>query len=308
MANTAQMILKVQRLCGNHKLATYDDVLGAINSRHSDLLESFDWSRKKTSILLTAVPDKSDGTLAVNNGSATVHGTGTTFTQSNVGSSIKIGSDTSSIYTVKTVTTAMQLSLGDDNGSPVGYAGDSNPSSNYVLFKRIYSLGRGVEQIRSVQGKVPLTEVSEEYLDSLDPGRMISGSDPIYFARVQRNMTGTNDIAQIEFYPRPSIPQVITVKIQKGHVDLLPSQNPIVPSGPLQWFAAVDICYELFNRTKEEKWLVSAAKFNQEGSKSLEFEKNEDWKKFGVNSTVQDVTGDIPLGMTDYGITHDFGD
>ena len=57
--NLSGMVNRVQSLVGRHSLATADLVTSFVNSRHSDLLESYDWSRKKQEIALTAVPDSS---------------------------------------------------------------------------------------------------------------------------------------------------------------------------------------------------------------------------------------------------------
>lgn len=314
MANIDQMILKVQRLCGNHKLASYDDCLGALNSRHSDLLESFDWSRKKQSIAITSVPDKADGTISVTNGSPTVIGTGTIFTATDRGRYIKIGTDTSSLYVVRTVSTVNQFTLGDLNDSALAYPGPSQSGLNYTMFTRLFTLGAGIERVLKVKGKVDLTETSEEYLDAIDPWRTEQAEDAYYWAMAARDQTGTNDLVRLELYPRPSTAQIITALVLKGHTDLGPSQYPIVPSGPLVWYAAVDMCYELYARTKEDKWLTLIAGngqnsgYNYEAEKSLEREKAEDFKKFGVIQTVKDAQADLPWSMTDAGITADYGD
>lgn len=308
MSNIGQSITRVQRLCGNHALATEDLILGFLNNRHSSILESFDWSRKKTAVSLTGVTDKSDGTLALTNGSPTVNGTATTFTVSDVGKYLTIGSDTSSLYVVKAVNTAHQFVLGDLNGSMLGWPDTSRTAQNYVMFKRLYSLGPGIEQIYFVKGKIELREVSEEYIDSIDPGRTGSAQDSYCYARCARDMSGSNDMVRIEMYPRPSQVQIITVSVLRGHVDLYPSQYPIVPSGPLEWFAAADVSYLLFARTKQEHWLALAAKYNEEAEKTLEREKNQDFKKFSQIQQVRDAQEDVPWSITDAGISHDYGD
>ena len=41
---------------------------------------------------------------------------------------------------------------------------------------------------------------------------------------------------------------------------------------------------------------------------TLEREKNQDYQKFGTDSYVKDVYGDIGMGETDFALTHDLGD
>ncbi len=99
----------------------------------------------------------------------------------------------------------------------------------------------------------------------------------------------------------------MTVGIVKGHTDLSGTSFPIVPSGPVEWAAAVDGCYFLFAKTKEQKWIQLAQTYNREFDKSFEKEKNEDNKKFGLSPAIKDVGGGVPLSGTDFGITHDTG-
>lgn len=303
MALVEAMISRVQVLCGRHTAATADIILSLINTRHSDLLESYDWSRKKTEIVVATLPDKSTGTLAVSNGNSAVVGTGTSFTASDAGRYVTIGSDTS-FYVMKTVSLATSFALGDLNNNTIGYAGTTGSGLAYNCFSRWYSLGAGIEQIISVNYQVKLGEVSQEYLDTIDPHRSSTG-DPVCFARGPRNMSGSNDIARIEFWPRPSSSIAVNISVQRGHVDLVPTQAPLVPSGPLEWFAAEDMCYNLFAKTKDEKWIKLAATFATKGATSLEFELGQDAKKFGVQQQVRDAYSGAGLESTDFAITHD---
>lgn len=308
MANVGSMIDRVRRLCGNHNLATGDLVLSFINDRHGNLLESFDWSRRKQKIGITARVDKSDGTLIVTNGSVSVAGIGTTFDQSHVDWTIKIGADNDSLYTIRTVISSNQITLGDLSGNPLLWPQPSASGVSYVAFKQYYSLGAGVEDIISIKGDVPLKEMSEEWLDDMDPSRDCTASAPTRFCRTARDMRGSSDIVRIELYPRATSPQIITANILRGHVNMTKAQYPIVPSGPLQWYAAQDMCYKLFADTKDQNWMVLAQEYSKQAEMTLEREKNQDYQKFGTDSFVKDVYGDIGMAETDFSITHDLGD
>ena len=72
MANFDDMILRVQRLLGNHTQLTYPITGGLVNSRHRHLLESNDWARKKQEININTSADVSSGTVTVTSGDATI--------------------------------------------------------------------------------------------------------------------------------------------------------------------------------------------------------------------------------------------
>ena len=308
MANLSSMINRVQVLVGRHALATTDDVRGLINSRHSSLLESYDWHRKRQDIIITTAADKNTGTATVTSGSSTVVGSGTAWATSDEGRCITLG-DKNSFYQIKSVASATSLTLGDLFGNTVTYAGLDATAQGFIIWTKRYPLGAGIEQIVSVRYQSKLLETSTAYIDSVDPARRGSGI-PTAFARGERIMTGTNDIATVEFFPRPpAVPIAINVAVLLGHVDLHPSDNPIVPSGPLEWAAAVDVAYMLHARTADTKgrWLTLADKWNTEFEKALERELRFDASKFGVIQQVADVYHGGNLG-DDFLASHDLGD
>ena len=269
-------------------------------------MESYDWSRRKADILISTSPDKTAGTVTVVNGSATVTGSSTAWATTDVDRTLTIGSNTYSLWNVKTAPTATSLTLGDRNGTAVVYPGDSDSGLAYVMFTQFYEVGAGIEQIVSVKYQGELREVSETFLDNLDPNRSATGI-PVYYARGSRKMSGTNDIVRIELYPRPDDAVVVNVKVQLGHVALSSTMNPIVPSGPLQWFAAMDTAFFLKAKTKDDTWITLAHEFGGEGKASLEFERGQDMAKFGVQQQVRDVNGGVDASFTDLGLDHDFG-
>jgi len=295
----------VQDLLGNHASAS-DTVIGRLyNSRHRNELESHEWSRKKGEIILALVAEESSGTFSVTNASSTATITGGSLGDADVGKYIRFGSD-NDMYVVKS-RSGSDITLGDFNGTTINYQGTTNTAATYVMFKRWYSLGSGIESIVSVFHTNKIHERDLEFLDALDPRRTSTGDTPHYFARGPRDQSGTSDLVQIEFWPRASSTIAVTVGILKGHTDLSGTSNPIVPSGIVEWAAAVDGCYVLFSKTKEQKWLQLAGTYNGELAKTKEEEIRLDNKKFGLSSAIKDVGGGVGLAHTDFGVTHDVG-
>ncbi len=301
MSTFNQMVTRVQALVGNHTLATATVVGALVNSRHRGLLESYDWSRRKNDIIVNTAVDKDAGTVTLTSGSATVTGSGTAFAATDVGRSIQFAD---SIYQVRTYSSATSITLGDANGTAVLFPGTTVAGQGYTIFTQRYSLGTGIEQILVVKYQNEITEVSEEWLDSVDPSREGAASNPYHYARTSR---GSTDDVRIELYPRPSSPISVNVKVELGHTDLSSTQTPIVPSGPVEWWAAVDACYFLFAKTKDNAWLTLVGKYEPNAQKSEEFEKNSDQKKFGTIQAIRDIGGGTGLGGTDFGVGRDVG-
>ena len=302
MANFTASVSTIQRLVGNHSLATTAIVGEIFNEQHSDLLEVHNWSRRKQEIVVTTATDKTAGTIAVTNGSANIVGTSTALAASDVGRYIKIN-DEDSLYVIKTFTDTTHVSLGDLNGTAVNYPGTTASGLSYAIFTRWYEIGAAIEQILSVNYQGKLEETSQEYLDYLDTSRTGTGT-PSRFCRGPRNMSGANDIVRLEFHPRPSSPIGIRIAVQLAHTDLSGTQNPLVPSQVIKWFAAEHVCYYLFAKTKEEKWMPLAGTYNKRAMAALERAIIEDEKKFGVIQAIKDTGGDGLFGG-DFAVDHD---
>lgn len=297
------MVSTVQRLVGNHTLVTSAIAGELVNKQHSDILDSREWSRKKTGVILSTVTDKTAGTVTLTNGAATIAGSGTAWAASDTGKSVLIAD---SLY-VFTYVGATAGTLADENGTPLVYSGATAASLSYVMFKRFYSLGYGIDSILTMKHEARIYERDQEFFDNMDPSRSSTGGTPLYFARGPRDQTGTNDLVQIEFMPRVSAAITINAGVLKGHIDLAGTQNPIVPSGPVEWFAAQHAALYLFAKTKEAKWLTLSNEFEKKGAAALEREGNMDDKKFGRSPAVKDTGGGTGLRGTDFELQHDLG-
>lgn len=298
------MVSTVQRRVGNHSLATTAIVGETVNKQHENLLTKRWWSRRKTELLFPTVVDKTAGTVTLTNNSSTVTGSSTAFAATDQGRYFKHADE---LFVFKTYTSATEFTLGDLNGTTFTYSGETAAGESYILFTRFYELGAGIADIITVNYKTQLREVSQEFLDAMDTSREGTG-DPIYFARGPRNLSGTNDIIRIEVYPRPTSGIPIRVLVERAHVDLAGTSNPIVPSNVIEWYAASDTCWYLAAKTKDDRWAPLADKYEKRGITAEEFEWDQDQKNFGVQQAVRDVGGSLGLGSTDFGLTHDTGD
>lgn len=140
------------------------------------------------------------GTVAVTNGSATITGTGTTWTSAMVGRQFRTGM-TTPIYTIKTFTspTSMELDI------PWGEA--TATGSGYSIFQNVYDFGYNVKQLLRVvnkrQGFNFILGLPQAWLDENDPWRSAIG---FTYAAVGHPPSSAGS-AVYEFYPIPNIVQ-----------------------------------------------------------------------------------------------------
>lgn len=305
MADFDTMVDNIQVLVGSHSGATDPIVGGLVNKRHRALLESYEWSRKKQEIIISTATDYSTGTVTMTNGDATVTGSSTVWTSGMVDRYINVGNE---LYVIGTFTSSTSIEIKDLNGTSVTFPGTTTASLSYVIFQRWHSLTAGVEDITTAYyNNSRIYEVDMEYLDRLDPKRAETSGTPKYFAKGPRDQSSTNDLVRIELWPRPSSAIAVQLSVRLGHTTLSGTTNPIAPSGPVEWAAAVDTCYYLFAKTKDQKYLALVDKYNIEFEKSFEREKVLDAKKFGLSPAVKDKVGGISSKYTDFGVDHDTG-
>jgi hypothetical protein len=301
MASFSSMITRVQGLVGSHSLATTAVVGTFVNSRHDELLHMHEWHRRKSEVHLYSATEYTTGTVTLTNGAATITGASTVWTSAMTGWYLRID-DSLYIFTYVSGTSG---TLADYQGNALVYPGATEADQTYVLFKRWYSLGTAIEDVISVQHQSRVTEVDQEYLDQLDPRRQATGT-PSRFAKGVRDLpTAGTDKLYIEVHPRPSSALTMTAFVMKGHTDLATTSTPIVPSSPVEWFAAVDSCLFLFAKTKEQKWLDLAVVYEKKGQASFEMVKIEDAKQFSRSPKIKDVGGGNGLVGSDWSVSHD---
>lgn len=296
--NFTQLVTAIQIRLADASLAT-DAIVGSlVNEAHSELLESEMWSRKRDEIIISTIAEESSGTFTVTNGSSTATISGGSLSSADEGKYIKFSSD-EALYVVSSVS-GNDLTLTDFNGTSINYAGDTDTAATYVMFQRWYNLGTNIESIYTAKYDKELNERLQSWLDSNDHDRSETG-DPIYYSFGPRD---SSDRVQIEFYPRPTGTIAVTLGVILGHTDLSGSDNPIVPSPVILWKAATLGCHYLFGRTNDKRWLALAELYDKNTAKARESVRNQDERKFGLPSHIQDPGGG-GLVNSDYSIDHD---
>ena len=299
MASFTSMITRVQGLVGNHSLATATVVGTFVNSRHDELLHQHEWHRRKSEVIMSGVADYTTGTIAVINDNWEIAGTDTVWISAMTGRAFRIND---SLFTFNYVS-GVSGNLTNPQGALISYPGATESGFSYVMFKRFYSLGTAIEEIISVNYQSRITERDQEWLDTVDPLRQATGT-PVHFIKGPRDQTGSNDLMQIELYPRLTSAVSLQAFVLKGHTDLAGVTNPIVPSYLVEWAAAVDSSLHLFSKTKETKWLDLAVIYEKKKEAAFEIAKQEDSKQFSLSPVIK-TSGDGGLGGTDFAVAHD---
>ncbi len=299
--NFDQIVTAVQIRVADHSLAT-DTVVGKlVNESHQEEIESAEYSRKKTEIIVNTIAEESTGTFSVTNGSETITGTSTSLSSDDVGKYIKFSSD-NNFYFVKAVSDP-DITLGDFNGTTVTYSGDTNTAVAYVIWTRFYNLGTAIESIYAAQYKLEITEMLLSDLDKIDPQRSSTG-DPLHYILGPRD---SSDLVQIELFPRPTGTIALTFGVIKGHTTLSGSDLPIVPGAILLWSAAILACHYIFAKTRDKRFLELVDRFEQKRAMAKEFVKAQDEGKFGLPHHIRAADDHAGLAHSDFGLDRDLG-
>ena len=112
------------------------------------------------------------GTVDVTNNSATVSGTGTTFTEAMEGRKIRIGTD-KPYYRIKTFVSVTEITL------ETVYQGDTDTGLSYSIFKDEYKLPPNLDRykiMRDIEEEKALIDVGDSAFDIAEPSLTSEGS------------------------------------------------------------------------------------------------------------------------------------
>lgn len=184
---------------------------GYINSRYREILDKFPWSRLVKTSTIQTVAVYETGTVEITEGSASITGTGTTWTAAMTGRRFRVGGR-SEFYTF---TRASNTTGTLDRA----YEGDDASAASYKIFQPYYALPSDLRVLESI--KVPsvgrdLDQREREWLDQLDPSREFFG-EPELYAPYDDDPT---PLAQIELYPLPDTAEGLTIRYQTAKARL----------------------------------------------------------------------------------------
>lgn len=168
---------------GNHSLATVVVANEILQQAFRDVNEGQRWSYRRRETAIQTVAPYSTGTVTVTSGSATLVGSGTTWTSAMVGRAIRVAGDPAYLF-VAAVASATSLTLGDPQANSITWPGATAAAQTYSIFQHQYALPTDVDLVLLPNRNWPIIEKWRDFFDRLDPARTSTG-DPIYYALVR---------------------------------------------------------------------------------------------------------------------------
>ncbi len=259
----AQMQSTVLSALGNHSQATAADVLAILQACARELTEEHEWGEREREAIVTLVAPYTTGTLTATNGSATLTGSGTTWTSAMVGRAISIeGLD--AFLRVASFSSVTSITLGDAQGSAVTWPGDTAASLTYSIFGLDYELAADVDTVLGGTEQFSLIEVSPDVLDAMDPKRLTRRAEPTHYAIRRRRLDGSpnDERVFIEFFPVASAATLIRVP----YLCVAPALDettslPACPSQLIELLTTSRVADYLFSKTGETRWAALSDRY-----------------------------------------------
>lgn len=232
-----------------------DDTLGKfINRAQAQCCESYDWSFLHTNYVVNSVAPKSDGTISLTQGNATVFGAGTNFTPADIGAFLWVGGLNIAPVPIADVQGPAICTLG------FPWSGPTQVGISYVIAPLYYLIEGGLE-VFAVRQIEFLEKVTRETLNIWDPARIGQGGAPaLNWANAPASPDGS---VQIELYPvcTDTRPYLIEYKMKPP---LLVNDNdvPLIPYEIIEEKAAAAACRALYASTGQASW-QALAQFHQ---------------------------------------------
>lgn len=272
-----------------------------INIRYKQILAAEKWEflNDSTTVRLRGkVSGSSTQTVAVNQASTSVTGAGTTWAVASIeGFKFRFGSE-SQPYIVSSVSTDTQLTL------ETSYGGTTQTAALHSYFKNIYSPDVGdVGEIQSIVYDTELREVSQGYLDRLDPNRDSTGPPTCWVNHSKTTMV--DGLAKFEIWPVPDQDYVVTVNYKKTITDLnADTDSPLFRPEVLEAGSLWD-CFRLVFAVTQNPAYIGLARDAKADFELLTRQMViEDLETTSLPSAVRNVT--TPLGFDDnFYVSHD---
>lgn len=273
-----------------------------INTRYKQLLGAEDWEflSDSTTVNLKGIHSSLTGeTIAMAAGVTMVTGTGTTLTDFTTGDLIRFGSEPQA-YVVSVINSAVSLTM------ETAYGGATSVSSDYSIYRSVYSPSvANVGEITSIVYQSPLVEVTEDWLNHVDPERSSTGT-PGYYRIFGK--TKADGIVSFEIWPVPNTDYVVKVYYKKYVADLIEDTDEPVFRPELVEAGALWDCFRLaFAVTQNATWIGLARDARSEYMVLLRDALIADVATSSVSSRVKDTSGGSSYN-DDYATDHDTED
>lgn len=268
-------------------------VRAEIDNAFRHLTTTYPWTIKKTYGQLVTTAEYATGTFSATNNSATITGSGTTFTSGMVGRLFIAGDYP---YTIGTYTSGTSIDLN------TAWADTDTSGASYSIRQHLYELATDVSYILTASSQYRLRELSIHQLENIDPSRQESG-DPTHF--VYRGW-GTNGRV-IELWPTPIATHVISyVGATNGSLSLTSPTTAMedIFMNVVLNFATSSCCQVIANHKESAFWAQSSMRYRQEAQAMLEDARWADLAAWGATKVARDIDKDF-LYSDDFIASHD---
>lgn len=182
-------------------------LINYLNARTQRMLRHHPWTRLNVNSQLVVPAAYLEGTIAITNGLTALVGTGTTWTTGMTGRRIRIANGPE-LYTFTFLTTTTGT-------IDRAYEGETETAASFRIWQAIFELPSAVDFFQSIE--VPrlgldLDQKSQEYLDSIDPGRKQDTGGPWCFAPYQDAANGNS---RIELYPGADVAESLPIRYRQ---------------------------------------------------------------------------------------------
>lgn len=287
---------RVQYLLGTNVAISTAELNALINAEHEGILGDNPWAEKKAESTITTIAPYSTGTVSTT--STAVTGSGTTFTSAMVGRYIRFGTD-QTYYKITAFGSVTGLTIETAVAS-----GDVSAGSTYSIFKNVYALPSDLDRILSMAYRDPLTEITRQDLDRLDPDRTVTATDPRYWC--MRELDSSN-VRQVELWPVPTGAVLVRFQYTKTNTLSSDSDVPLYRSDVLVWKSAASGAYLLYAKTGDEAWINLGDRFLQNFERQLSSALLDDVGRNSPNHRVRDVLYDPVRGGPYYDRDNSWG-
>lgn len=282
----ADLLTSILNLCGSHNKLPSAIVAEFIKTENREIVENWDWSRRRTTVMINTVAPVTQGTISIVQGSAIVNGVGTAFVAGNVGQYLRIGED--SYYKIQSVQNGLQLTL------EAVYVYPSIVGSGYSIFQFSYSLPSNIEKVLSIKSRtVKLVERTKILIDMIDSAKTSTDSDPECWSNGDRDSSGN---ATFEIWPPSSDahPLIISCLLVGDVVNA--SDVPLYRADVLKWKAASDAAEYLDSVVENPNWAKKGERYYKNYKEALEQAILDDTEKVSTPDTILPSERSIGVG------------